>query len=470
MYGKYKVIMFGFFKKNKTQTKQITYEKVIIVGAGEVGYHLAKRLSRDERSIVVIDKNPKKLENIQNSLDVQTVLGSGSNPQTLENAGVLSADVCIAATDDDEGNILISSFAAVLNPAIKRLARIRNQDYIKYLDKLEEKGIGIDLAVNPEYEVVKTIDRLLSLPQALDYAEFAQGNVRMVCYKIEEGSFIGRPLIEFKSLVGTNEILVAAIRRNGTLFIPFGEDTIEIDDIVYFIYKSSHQKQLLAFLNKNNAIFSSACIVGGGNIGFSLAKLFENKGIQVKLIEANEQRGKYLASELKTSLVLLGDAREKELLNSEAIGKMDVFVAVTGDEETNILTCLLAKSLGVRDTIAKVNKVSYVSLLSNIGIDHNVSPRIAAVNTFSNYIREGKVLTSVSIGSDEAEIIELALTEESPYLDKALKDLKLPKGLILVSILRKGIVIIPDGNTVLHKEDHIIVLCTQVAFSLLNLK
>ncbi len=462
--------MFGFLKKNKSQNKKLTYEKVIIVGAGEVGYHLAKRLSRDERNIVVIDKDIVKLENVKNNLDVQTFLGSGCNPQVLEDAGILTADVCIAATDDDENNILVSSYAAVLNPKIKRLARVRNNDYIKYLDKLEERGIGIDLTVNPEYEVVRTIDRLLSLPQALDYAEFAQGNVRMVCYKIEEGSFIGKPLIEFKSLVGTNEILVAAIRREGTLFIPFGEDIIKKEDIVYFIYKSSQQKLILSFLGKSNAVFSSACIVGGGNIGFYLARLFEDKGIQVKLFESNEQRGEFLASELKSSLVLHGDAREKELLNAEAIGKMDVFVAVTGDEETNILTCLLAKSLGVRDTIAKVNKVSYVSLLSNIGIDHNVSPRIAAVNSFSNYIREGKVLTSVSIGSDEAEIIELVLSEDSPYIDKAIMELNLPKGVILVSILRKGIVIIPQGNTVLHKEDHIIVLGTQVAFNLLNIK
>ncbi len=462
--------MFGFLKKTKTNSKKLTYEKVIIVGAGEVGYHLAKRLSRDERDIVVIDKNQLKLESIQNSLDVQTVLGSGSNPQLLENAGILSADICIAATNNDETNILISTYAAVLNPKIKRLARLRDQDFIKHLDSLAENGIGIDLAVNPEYEVVRTIDRLLSLPQALDYAEFAQGNVRMVCYKIEEGSFIGHQLIEFKTLVGTNEILVAAIRRNGTLFIPFGEDTIEKDDIVYFIYKSSQQKFLLTFLNKTNAVFSSACIVGGGNIGFYLAKLFEDKGIHVKLIESDPERGEFLAGELKSTLVLLGDAREKELLNSESIGKMDVFVAVTGDEETNILTCLLAKSIGARDTIAKVNKVSYVSLLSNIGIDHNVSPRIAAVNSFSNYIREGKVLTSVSIGSDEAEIIEVAFSEDSPYINKAIKDLKLPKGLILVSILRKGIVIIPQGDTVLYKEDHIILLGTQVAIGLLDIK
>ncbi len=453
--------MFGFGKKKVTS--RLKYQNVLIVGAGEVGSQTAKRLSRDGYVVTVIDSKAQKLENLQNTLDVQTICGSGASPKVLEEAGIKKADVCIAATNDDEVNVLTSIYAAVLNPNIVRLARVREDEYAKYMPKLDERDIGIHLIVNPEEAVVRLIDRLLSLPQALDYAEFAQGQVRMVCYKIEAGVFIGNPLMHFRSIMESNDILVAAIRREGTLFIPSGEDTIEKDDIVYFVYKSSQQRHLLKALNKHNAFFSSACIVGGGNIGLLLAQIFESRGLDVKLIEKNEQRAKYLASELNSTLVLLGDAREKELLTTENIGKMDVFVSVSEDEETNILTCLLAKNLGVRDTVARVNKSSYVSLLTNIGIDHSVNPRTAAVNSFVNYIREGKVFTSVSIGSDEAEIMEVEFEDNSALLNKEIKDLDLPKGALILSILRKGIVIIPQGNTVIEPEDRIIVLGTTTA-------
>ncbi len=453
--------MFGFGKKREAH--KLKYQNVLIIGAGEVGTQIAKRLSRDQYIVTVIDSNPYKLENVQNNLDVQTVLGSGASPKILEEAGIATADVCIAATNDDEINVLASIYASVLNPQITRLARVREYEYSDYMHKLDEQNIGIQLIVNPEEAVVRMIDRLLSLPQALDYAEFAQGQVRMVCYKIEEGAIIGSPLMMFKSLIESNDILVAAIRRAGTLFIPSGDDIIEKDDVVYFVYKSSQQRHLLKALNKHDAFFSSACIVGGGNIGLMLAKLFEDRGLEVKLLEKNSERAKFLAAELNNSLVLLGDAREKEVLTAENIGKMDVFVAVSEDEETNILTCLLAKNLGVRDTVARVNKSSYVSLLSSIGIDHSVNPRIAAVNSFVNYIREGKVFASVSIGADEAEIIEVEFDENSSLLNKEIKDLDLPKGALILSILRKGIVIIPQGNTIIEPQDRIIVLGTHTA-------
>ncbi len=453
--------MFGFIKRKETD--KLKNEKIIIVGAGEVGYQLSRRLTRANHSVTVIDNNVGKLETFQNTLDVQILPGSGANPQVLENAGIKSADVCIAATNVDETNLLISTFVGMLNPTCKRLARVRANDYAAYTHLFKEHGLEIDLIVNPEDAVVRMIDRLLSLPQALDYAEFALGQVRMVCYKVEESEIIGHPLFDFRALTKCDDILVAAIRREGTLFIPSGEDTIEKDDIVYFVYQSSKQKFLLKLLNKHNALFKSACIVGGGNIGLQLALLFEARGLTVKLIDQDETRARYLASELNSSLVLLGDAREKEVLVTENIGKMDVFVSVTEDEETNILTCLLAKSLGVRDTVARVNKSSYVSLLSTIGIDHSVSPRLAAVNSFMNYIREGKVFASVSIGAEEAEILEIELTSDSPYLNKAIKDLDLPKGILILSILRKGIVIVPQGSTVIQPEDHIIAFGTQVA-------
>ncbi len=450
--------------------KKHSFEDIIIIGAGEVGYHLAKRLSRDKKSVTLIDSDIKKLNHVQNSLDVRTMQGSGTDPETLEQAGIREADVCIAATNIDDTNLLVSVFASILNPKITRLARIRSQEYAKYEQEMQSSGLDIQMMVNSDEEVVRTIDRLLSLPQALDFAEFANGQVRMVCYKVEEGVFIGKELKDFHTLVNTNGILIAAIRRDDTLFIPSGEDTIELDDVVYFVYKVGAQSALLQALHKHRAFFSSACIVGGGNIGKNLALLFESKGVQVKIIESNYEKAKELAADLNKSLVLAGDAREKDLLISENIGKMDVFVALTEDDETNILTCLLAKNLGIREIVARVNKTAYIPLLSSIGIEHTVSPRLAAVNSFMNFLSDGKVFSSVSIGGDEAEIVEAELPEDSPYLNIALMNLNIPKGILILCIVRSNEVIIPNGHTEFHAKDRIIILGTNSALQMFGFR
>ncbi len=457
-------------KQSAAIVKKRNFDDIIIIGAGEVGYHLARRLSRDKKSVTLIDSDIKKLNHVQNSLDVRTMQGSGTDPQTLEQAGIREADVCIAATNTDDTNLLVSIFASILNPNITRLARIRSQDYTKYEKEMQESGLDIQMMVNSDEEVVRTIDRLLSLPQALDYAEFASGQVRMVCYKVDEGVFIGKSLKEFHKIVNTSGILIAAIRREGTLFIPSGDDTIEQDDVVYFVYKVLAQKILLHALNKHRAFFSSACIVGGGNIGKNLALLFESKGVQVKIIESNYEKARELAADLNKSLVLAGDAREKDLLISENIGKMDVFVAVTEDDETNILTCLLAKNLGIREIVARVNKTAYLPLLASIGIEHTVSPRLAAVNSFLNFLSQGKVFSSVSIGADEAEIVEAELGEDSQYLNTPLKNLNIPKGTLILCIVRRGEVQIPNGNSEFEAKDRIIILGTNSALQMFGFR
>ncbi len=462
--------MLNFFRKVKYPSIKSSSEEIIIIGAGAVGYNLARKLSRDKKSVTIIDSDAAKLINIQNNLDVRTIQGSGTNPLILEQAGIKDADVCIAATNVDDTNILVSVFASILNPKITRLARVRAPEYETYAAQMKESGLDIQMMVNTDEEVVRTIDRLLALPEALDYAEFANGQVRMVCYKVESGDFLGHTLMDFRTIVNTDGILVAAVRREGTLFIPSGDDTIEKNDIVYFVYRISAQKALLKALNKSNAFFSSACIVGGGNVGLELASLFEDKGIQVKLLEINEDRAREIAADLSSSLVLVGDAREKDFLVSENIAKMDVFVAVTDDDETNILTCLLAKTLGIKDIVARVNKTSYMPILASIGIEHSVSPQLAAVNSFMNFLSGGKVFASVSIGADEAEIIETMLTADSPYSSVPLKDLKIPKGVLILCILRDGLVHIPQGNTVFEPGDRIIILGTNAALQMLNFR
>lgn len=434
--------------------------RVVILGAGEVGFHLALRLSQAQRQVVVIDINPQKLSHVTENMDVQVIQGSGSSPTVLKSAGVEEATVFMAVTDSDEINFMGCLFANILAPKAIKLARIRNPEYAEYPQVFGGSGTGIHMMINPEEEVVRTIDRLLSLPGALEYAEFAEGRIRMVSYKVDQAVFAGKALTQFRQLVKHEGIMVASILRNNCLLIPTGTDILQSTDTVSFVYAADAQRALLRALGRTRGFFSTACIIGGGNIGRLLAKRFEDKGLDVKLIERDPARCEALAEELESTLVLRGDATDKALLIEENIGRMDVVAAVTGDEETNILSCLLAKSLGVEGTAARVNKSAYLPLMELIGIDHSVSPRLAAVNSFLNFIRQGKVLASASVANDAAEVVEAVLPEASPFTNSEVRSLNLPKNTLLLAVQRGSDVFIPNGLSTLQAQDHIILLAT----------
>ncbi len=451
-----------FFKKIQDIFSQQT-ENVVILGAGEVGLHLARRLSQEGKNVVVIDKDKARLDRITQFVDVQTILGSGSSPAILELAGVKNSQFFLAVTNNDEVNLVACLFANALAPDAVKLARISNQEYSDYPNVLGGTTLNIQLMVHPESEVVRSINRLLSLPGSQDYAEFAGSHLRMVAYNVDNTELVGKKLAEFKNFVKNENILVAAIIRDKNLIIPNGRVTIEKNDLVYFAYVDTAQKDLLRSLNKNRAFFHSVCIVGGGKIGFLLAKLFEKKGLDVKLIEKDEARCEELADLLESTLVLHGDATETSLLNEENVGKMDVICAVTADEETNILACLLAKNLGARDSVARVNKSEYLPIVKHIGIDHSVSTRIAAVNGFLSFIRQGNVVASASVASDTAEVLEVCLCEDSSIVNQPLMQLSLPEKVIILAYMREEVVYIPHGQTVFQANDHVIFLGEQKA-------
>ncbi|MEG2171736.1 MAG: Trk system potassium transporter TrkA [Desulfovibrionaceae bacterium] len=457
--------MAFFFTKNRVERK-----KVVIVGAGEVGYHIARRLTQENKEVTVIDLNPERLKRITDNLDVQVVLGSGSSPAVLKEAGSDSASVFLAVTSSDEANIMACLFANAIAPKAMILARLRNAEYAGYPELFGKNGLRISMMVSPEKEVVRTIDRLLSLPGSTEYAEFAEGRIRMVAYRMDEqthskSAVIGQPLMRFRELAHDDGIMVSAIARNNKLIIPTGKDVLEFGDVVYFVYRQSSQKALLRLLGRTRAFFNTVCIVGGGTIGMLLAKLYEEKGMDVKLIDMNEQRCEELATNLNSTLVLHGDGTDKTLLLEENIPDMDVLIAASSDEETNILACLLAKSLGTRTTVARVNKPGYLSLVESIGIDHGVSPRQSAVNTLLNFIRQGKMLSSVAVGNEAADVLEVIAQAGTPLVGMPLKDLALPKGALAVSMLRGTEVYIPNGNTVFEADDHVVILCARDVMS-----
>lgn len=435
--------------------------KVVIVGAGEVGYHIAQRLTQESKQVVVVDQSAEALRRVTEILDVQTFQGSGCSPVVLSDAGIMDADIFLAVTDSDEINIIACLFANAISPTVIKIARIRNEEYNLYQDALTNKPLSISTIINPEIEVIKAIDRMLAVPGAVDFSEFAEGRVKLVGIRIEKGPLIDKQLMFFRDAVPDSNVLIASIVRGEDLIIPSGRDTIKVGDIVYFACRDTSMASVLLASGRDVDPIKDVLIIGGGNIGLRLAVLFERKGLHVKIVDKSESRCQYLAEKLNSALVLRGDGTDQDFLREENVGEMDVVISLTSDEETNILSCLLAKNLGAKKTVTRVNKVAYQPLVNAIGIDHSVSPRLSAVNSILHHIRRGKVLSSVSIRGEGAEALEAIAQADSELVGKPIKTLALPRGTLLLAIVRGKEVLIPSGDSVIVPDDRIIILTTR---------
>ncbi|UZP68361.1 Trk system potassium transporter TrkA [Desulfovibrio mangrovi] len=447
----------GFFSR----APRVEQLKVVIVGAGEVGYHIAHRLAQESKEVVIIDQSAEALRRVSEVLDVQTFQGSGSSPVVLSDAGVMDADIFLAVTDSDEINIISCLFANAISPDSIKIARIRNEEYNLYQDALTNKPLNISTIINPEIEVIKAIDRMLAVPGAVDFSEFAEGRVKLVGIRVEKGPLVGKKLMAFREIVPDTNVLIAAIVRGEDLIIPSGRDEIVAGDVVYFACKDTSLEAVRKVCGRNIDPVRDVLIIGGGNIGLRLAVLFERKGLHVKLVDRSESRCQYLAEKLNSTLVLRGDGTDQDFLREENVGEMDVVISLTSDEETNILSSLLAKNLGAKKTVTRVNKVAYQPLVNAIGIDHSVSPRLSAVNSILHHIRRGKVLSSVSIRGEGAEALEAIAQADSELVGKPVKDLPFPRGTLLLAIVRGKDVVIPSGDSMVQPEDRIIILTTR---------
>jgi trk system potassium uptake protein TrkA len=438
--------------------------KIVIVGAGEVGFHIASRLAFEKKDVVVIDQNPEALRRVSESLDVQAVQGCGSNPKILEEVGVKAADLLLAVTDSDETNLIACLFAGILSPATIKLARIRGEEYLLYEDALKDAPYGIDVLINPEAEAVKTVVRLLQVPGALDVGEFAEGRIKVIGVRLDGTCSVnGTKLVDLRKKTGKQKILVVAIKREDRLIIPSGEDQLQEGDMIYFVSEEKELKAALKIFGKSAERFNRVLLVGGGNLGFKLAKALEGLSIHTKLIEKNPDRCRELAEQLDKVIVLHGDGSEQGVLEEENVRDMDVVATLTGDEETNILTSLLAQRLGAQKTVTRISKFSYFPLVSAIGLDHIVSSRLAAINTILQHVRRGKVLSAMALKGEEAEVLEAVALETSDVVGKPLRNISFPKGALVVSIIRADEVIIPTGDSVIQPEDRIIILSTRQA-------
>ncbi|MCD6327676.1 Trk system potassium transporter TrkA [bacterium] len=438
--------------------------RIVIVGAGEVGFHIARRLALESKDVVVIDRDPEALSRVSESLDVQVVNGSGCSPLVLAEAGVEGAEILLAVMNNDESNLVSCLVADSLSPSMKKLARIRDADYDTYHGVFRDRAPHIDTIVNPEIEVVKTIVRLMTMPGAVDVGEFADGRVKFVGVYLDESSRLaGLRLSELSAKIGKQCPLIAAVVRDEELTIPRGQDKLMPNDLVYFISEESNLHDALAVFGKHPEPLHRVLIVGGGRIGLRLALHLEKMSIQVKIIEKDHDRCVELAERLNKALVLDGDGSDQGLLNEENIRDMDIVVTLTGDEETNILASLLAKRIGARRTITRMNKFSYFPLMTMIGLELAVSPRLSVINSILQHTRRGKVLSMMSIKGEQAEVMEAVALKSSSLVNKPLKDISFPQGVLITGIIHEGEVTIPSGNSIIRPDDRIIVFARRQA-------
>jgi trk system potassium uptake protein TrkA len=438
--------------------------KVIIVGAGEVGFNIASHLAFEDKNVVVIDRDPVAIRRVSDNLDVQVISGSGSNPLILEEAGLKQAEIIAAVTDSDETNLVACLVADIISPATKKLARIRDVGYDEFHDTFREHAPHIDTIINPEIEVVKTIEKLMAIPGAVDVGEFADGLVKFVGIHLDPLTKLdGVRLADISATTGQQAPLIAAIVRNEELIIPGGNDRLQAGDLVYFISEADKLLKALLVFDKQIETVERVLIVGGGRVGFRLASLLEEQSVYTKIVEKDARRCTELAEKLNKAIVLHGDGSDQELLREENIQDMDVVVTLTNDEETNIIASLLTKRMGAQNTITRINKFSYFPLMSMIGLEQVVSPRHSAINTILQHIRRGKVLSAISIKNEQAEVMEAVALETSDIVGKPLKRISLPKGVLVTSIIRENEVIVPTGESIIEPEDRIIIFASRKA-------
>ena len=435
--------------------------KIVIIGAGQVGGTLAENLVREENDITLVDTDSQTLLELQDKMDLQVVQGQGCHPDVLIRAGIEDADLVIAVTSDDATNMIACQICYSLFRTSTKIARIRSSKILKYQSKLfQNENIPVDHIIAPEQLITRDIARLIDYPGALQVLEFAEGKVSLVAVKAYYGGLlVGHALSTLKEHIPNVDTRVAAIYRNGKPIRPLGTTIIEADDEVFFIAASIHIRAVMNELQKLEPAYKRIMIAGGGNIGSGLARLLE-KNHQVKLIERSPDRAEYLASELSDTLVFTGDSSDQELLLEEHIDNFDVFIAVTNDDEANIMSSLLAKRLGVRKAMVLIQRDAYVDLLHGSNIDIAVSPQHATISALLTHVRRGNIANVYSLRGGSAEAIEIAAQGDersSKVVGRTIKSLKLPPGANIGAIVRGNEVIIAHSNTKILSQDQVII-------------
>lgn len=431
--------------------------RIVIVGAGEVGYHIGRRLVQEGHDIVVVEESDRIRERLQQELDALIIQGNGAAPRTLEQAGIDKTDMLIAVTDVDEVN-LVSCLIAKQYGVRTTIARARDPELSASPFLMAGNRLGIDLVINPNQVVADEIAKLVLIPSAAQAAFFAEGKVQLLGVNVGKGApLLGKQLKELKSYRTTHPFVVVAISREDTLLIPGGDTSIQEGDHLYTVTAREDTTAILDLLGRHEAPPRNVFIIGGGRVGLALAEQLSAGGIHVKLMERRPDRCSALADQLTRVLILEGDGTDIESLRAEGIATMDAVVTVSDDEATNILAALLAKREGAQKVIALIHRSHFLHLAASLGIDAAISPRLTTASVILKFARRGRVVSLVELPEWEAETMEMIVPPSSSAVDKRIRDIRIPQHTIIGAISRGEEIIIPRGDTQIRASDRVVI-------------
>jgi trk system potassium uptake protein TrkA len=457
--------------------------KVIILGAGQVGASVAEGLVSEENDITVIDYDGPRLMQLQDKLDLRTVVGNAASPSVLRDAGAADADMIIAVTQSDQTNLVACKLAHSVFNVPTRIARLRSRDFLEDAALLSEENFAVDFALCPEQVITDYIRRLIEFPEALQVLSFAKNRVSLVAVRAYEGGLlVGKPINQMREhLPPETDARIAAIFRRDQPVFPEGDTVIEAGDEVFLLAATEHIRLVLRQLRRMMTPVERIMIAGGGNIGLRLAKSLENR-YEIKLIEGRKDRAEVIANEFENTLVLLGDATDEELLERENIAEMDLFLAVTNDDEDNIMSGSLAKRLGCKRVVALINRRAYADMIEGGPIDIGISPAQVSIGTLLAHVRQGDVAEVHSLRRGAAEALELIAhgdEKTSKVVGRKIGEVDWPHGVTVAALVRNfdksvvvgqtddwtaitrhGEVVIAHHDTVIRPDDHVIVFCT----------
>lgn len=438
--------------------------KIIILGAGQVGGTLAENLVDENNDITIVDTNTERLRQLQDKFDLRVVSGYGSYPRILREAGAEDADMLVAVTNSDETNMIACQIAYSLFNTPNKVARIRASEYIKETEKLfTPDHVPIDYLISPEQLVIDYIYKLIQYPGALQVVNFANGKVSIVAAKAYYGgSLVGNSLSNLREHLPHIDTRIAAIFRQDRPIRPQGSTIIEAGDEIFFVVATEHIRAVMSKLQRLEKPYKQIMIVGGGNVGAGLAKQLE-KDYSVKLIERDQERATELAELLHDTIVFYGDASDQELLAEEHIEQTDVFIALTNDDEANIMSAMLAKKMGAKKVMVLIQRSAYVDLVQGGVIDIAISPQQATISALLGHVRKADIINVSSLRKGVAEAIEaIAHGDEhtSKVVGRKISEIKLPPGTIIGAIVRNDEVIIANSYHIIEQNDHIIMFIT----------
>lgn len=427
--------------------------KIVIIGAGKVGYTLAQRLTEEDHDVILVDENSERIDLIRSYLEAMLMVGNGANPGLLMDIGMEDTELFVAVTDRDEVNLLSCYIAKQLG-ATQTIARVRAKEYILQNNNPALASLGLNLIINTEMVTANEVMQIIKMPNALDVENFANGKVRLLEIKARDNEdMLGKRI---RDLEIPDKVLIGGIFRHGRMIIPNGDDALQMLDNVFFLGERKAIEGLEEKLATTRTRIQNVLLVGAGLVGRNLAILLEKANYHVKVIEKDYERCELLSAETDNVIVINGDGTDVDLLRDEEVGDYDAIVCLTDDDKLNLLVALMARHFGVQRTLVRVGRPEYIDLMEQVGIDIVFSPRLLTSNEILRQIRKGEVLSISSFEDSKAVALELKVTEQNPLVHRPLAEINLPGTTLLAAIVRGEETIVPNGRTVCEPGDQIV--------------